>query len=94
MVEHTQTIRRLLPTKCLSAFDHFWGLALKRLTASLIITYSALYCIFSKLPIMTTGRQVNIIFTQKTVTSLKSALEQLEKVVNFEYFAQFSSAYC
>ena len=43
---------------------------------------------------MTTGRQVNIIFTQKTVTSLKSALAQLEKVVNFEYFAQFSSAYC
>ena len=26
MVEHTQTIRRLLPTNCLSLFDHFfWG---------------------------------------------------------------------
>ena len=32
MVKHTQTIRRLLPTNCLSAFDHFVGLALKRLT--------------------------------------------------------------
>ena len=24
MVKHTQTIRRLLPTNCLSVFDHFW----------------------------------------------------------------------
>ena len=29
MVKHTQTIRRLLPTNCLSVFDHFVGLALK-----------------------------------------------------------------
>ena len=27
MVKHTQTIRRLLPTNCLSVFDHFVGLA-------------------------------------------------------------------
>ena len=26
MVQHTQTIRRLLPTNCLSVFDHFVGL--------------------------------------------------------------------
>ena len=31
MVRHTQTIRRLLPMNCLSVFDHFVGLALKRL---------------------------------------------------------------
>ena len=31
MVKHTQTIRRLLPTNCLSVFDHFVGLALKGL---------------------------------------------------------------
>ena len=31
MVEHTQTIRRLLQTNCLSVFDHFVGLALKGL---------------------------------------------------------------
>ena len=31
MVKHTQTIRRLLPTNCLSVFDHFVGLALKEL---------------------------------------------------------------
>ena len=30
-VKHTQTIRRLLPTNCLSVFDHFVGLALKGL---------------------------------------------------------------
>ena len=29
MVKHTQAIRRLLPTNCLSLFDHFVGLALK-----------------------------------------------------------------
>ena len=28
MVKHTQSVRRLLPTNCLSVFDHFVGLAL------------------------------------------------------------------
>ena len=32
MVKPTQTIRRQPPTKCLSVFDHFVGLALKGLT--------------------------------------------------------------
>ena len=32
MVKHTQTICRLLPTNCLCAFDHFLGLAFKRLS--------------------------------------------------------------
>ena len=31
MVKHTQTIRRQLPTNCLSVFDHFANLALKGL---------------------------------------------------------------
>ena len=31
MVKHTQTIRRLLLTNCLSVFDHFVELALKGL---------------------------------------------------------------
>ena len=31
MVKHSQTIRRQQPTSCLNVFDHFWGLALKRL---------------------------------------------------------------
>ena len=29
MVKHTQTILWLLPTNCLSVFDHFVGLAIK-----------------------------------------------------------------
>ena len=33
MVKHTQTIRQLLPMNCLSVFDQFVGLALKRLTS-------------------------------------------------------------
>ena len=41
MVKHTQTIRRLLPTKCLSVFDHFVGLGLKGLkTARLLFIFS------------------------------------------------------
>ena len=35
MVKHTQTIRRLLSTNCLSVFDHFVGLALKGLIIAL-----------------------------------------------------------
>ena len=31
MVKHSQAIRRLLPTNCLSVFDHFVRLVLKRL---------------------------------------------------------------
>ena len=31
MVKHTQTIRRLKPTNCLSVFNHFVVLALKEL---------------------------------------------------------------
>ena len=30
MVKHTQAIRRQQPTNCLSVFDHFVGLAVKR----------------------------------------------------------------
>ena len=36
MVKHTQTIRRLLSTNCLSVFDHFVGLVLKGLKNGLI----------------------------------------------------------
>ena len=31
MAKHTQTIRWLLPTNCLSVFDHFVGFAVKGL---------------------------------------------------------------
>ena len=55
MVKHTQRIRRLLPTNCLSVFDHFVGLALKELTKRVaeikreplqyIYIYIYIYCI-------------------------------------------------
>ena len=31
MVKHTETVRRQIPANCSSVFDHFVGLALKRL---------------------------------------------------------------
>ena len=36
IVKHTQTIRQLLPTNCLSMFDHIVWLTLKGLTIKLI----------------------------------------------------------
>ena len=36
MGRHAQAIRRLLPTNCLSRFDHFVGLALQGLKKELI----------------------------------------------------------
>ena len=33
MVKHIQAIHWLLPTNCLSVFDHYEGLALKRLNS-------------------------------------------------------------
>ena len=36
MVKSTQKIRRLLPTNCLRLFDHFLGLALKRLNFTFV----------------------------------------------------------
>ena len=39
MVEHTQNIRRLLLTSCLSVFDHFWGCVLKGLTTEWFTLY-------------------------------------------------------
>ena len=35
MVKHTPKILQILPTNCLSVFDHFVGLALKGLTLNL-----------------------------------------------------------
>ena len=48
MVKRTQTIRRLLPTNCLSVFDHFVGVALKGSTkikpSRFYMTQSAFIC--------------------------------------------------
>ena len=45
MVKHTQTIRQLLPTNCLSVFDHFVGLALKGLMSLRLILFCISDCI-------------------------------------------------
>ena len=47
MVKHTQTIRRLLPTNCLTMFDHFVRLALKGLKQ---YENRFSYCYFRKIP--------------------------------------------
>ena len=39
MIKHTQTICRLLLTNCLGVFDHFVGLALKRLNILQLLGY-------------------------------------------------------
>ena len=36
MVKQSQTIRRQLPTNCLSVFDHFLELVLKGLTSDIL----------------------------------------------------------
>ena len=37
MVKHTQTIRRLLQANCLSVFDRFVGLTLKKLKLNITV---------------------------------------------------------
>ena len=46
MAKHTQKIRRLLPTNCLSVCDHFVGLARKGLTKLIIFLTKIMRFIF------------------------------------------------
>ena len=55
MVKHTQTIRPLLPTNCLSVFDHFVGLTLKELTWGYINFSNLCYFVM-----MTSVYQINL----------------------------------
>ena len=57
MVKHTHKIRQQQSTNCLSVFDHFMGLALKRLNLPLVV--------FMTLSIIYDG-----IFTQKYLMDL------------------------
>ena len=43
MVKYTQTIRRLLPTNCLSVFDHYVELAVKGL--NMVFTIFMVFCL-------------------------------------------------
>ena len=48
MAKHIQTIRRLLPTNCLSVFGHFVELALRNVNKMLVINFilSVCLCVF------------------------------------------------
>ena len=50
MALHTQTISRLLPTNCLSIFDHFVGLALKGLRMACVPLICAVCPLSFKIP--------------------------------------------
>ena len=45
MIKHTQAIRRLLPTNCLSVFDHFVGLGLKELSFHSFVKFYQHICL-------------------------------------------------
>ena len=49
MVKHTQKIRLLLPTNCLSVFDHFVELALKGLTTKTTVIILLVYLLLALL---------------------------------------------
>ena len=65
MVKHTQRIRRLLPTNCLSVFDHFVGLALKELTKRVAeikrepLQYIYIYILYTHSILMLTSIDLN-----------------------------------
>ena len=62
MGKHTQTIRRQKLTNCLSVFDHFVRLALKRLV-KLLFTKLAFYITFTgfpKIPIHYTSHNLQL----------------------------------
>ena len=56
--QHTQTIRRLLPTNCLSVFDCFVGLVLKGLsiTSGLVLLYLTVGYMLSHMSIVRSSR--------------------------------------
>ena len=75
MVKHTQTIRWLFPTNCLSVFDHFVGLALKglKILSQQTNTLSKLKIKLCKVTTITkTSHRISLKLTMKTPTkSLK-----------------------
>ena len=73
MVKYTQTIRWLLPTHCLSEFDHFVGLSLEKLMQKYIRDTEYLF-VFSpnagkygpeKTPNTDTFHEVNLTYNPK-----------------------------
>ena len=74
MVKHTQTIRRLLPTNCLSVFDYFVGLAHKGL--GLDAPYVRLFYVDLVFPFLLYKQEFWVfyffkLFNHKTMTFVK-----------------------
>ena len=71
--KHTQTIRRLLPTDCLSMFDHFAGLALKGLNTSNVMKMQEKILLsqilFMQKPLQNLAKNLRWRFFQLTVNS-------------------------
>ena len=84
-VQHTRTIRRLLPMNCLSVFDHFVELALKGLTFSCIMLKNGQTC-FKKLA-------VNYLFITALNFSQIAACKSRYKSVFFPIFLLSSFMY-
>ena len=73
MVKHTQTIHRQKPTNCLSVFDHFEGLALKKQPDGFTMPFSVqekIQEVFSQifgLLLKNATSNLGILFTQYTI---------------------------
>ena len=73
-----------LATNCLSVFDHFVGLALKRLISfisNLLIAYILLYSVMRN-------------FTSKTIVQSRLTLKYQKKVWNISYLTSFRCLHC
>ena len=65
MVKHTQTICRQQPTNCLSVFDHFVGLGLKRWNPTICLSYQQTgNSYFNFLPPNFTPKAEKLVFCQ------------------------------
>ena len=70
MVKHTQTIRRLLPTNCLSVFDHFVGLALKELKSLQTLTLKQWFTILQNILVIVSSLNFVILILLKCLKNL------------------------
>ena len=88
MVKHTPTIRRQQPTNCLSAFDHFVGLAVKELIMSQMWVSNFIECIMKPPPgevlFRTESRR-----KQKPVTGLGSKKRSEKTLLFHRYYSNY-----
>ena len=98
MIKHTQKIRRLLPTNCLSVFDHFVRLALKGLGTKSSVTQSI--SLFSKLLIFCIAQRFVIhdihkliLLSMASVIVILGIYKGLVKVSYFTPLSKFRGLY-